>query len=77
MKKQYIKTFKQIYKDQKTQERKEYTYDVMVVKDTNGYKYRILNLESMTIWKKFFNTFNEVVDFIDKHPHNIENQKEG
>lgn len=77
MKKQYIKTFKQIYKDQKTQERKEYIYDVMVIKDTNGYKYRILNLESMTIWKKFFNTFNEAVNFIDKHPHNIENQKEG
>lgn len=75
MKKQCIKTFKQIYKDPKTQEKKEYIYKVAVIKDTNGYKYRIINLEYMSIWNKFFDTFNEAVEFLTKHPHNIENQK--
>ena len=45
MKKQCIKTFKQIYKDKETIEEKEFFYKVGIVKDTEDYKYRIINLE--------------------------------
>lgn len=74
MKKQCIKTFKQIYKDQKTQERKEYSYTVQIVKDTDGYKYRIMNMKDVTIWNRYFDTFGEAEEFLNKHPHNVENQ---
>ena len=75
MRKKYLKTLKQIYEDPQTKERKEYFYDVAVIKDTNGGKYRIINLKDMTIWIWSFDTLNEAVSFLNKHPHNIDNQK--
>jgi len=75
MKKQCIKTFKQIYKNPKTKEKKEFSYTVGVVLDTNGYVYRIMNLDSLSIWNRTFKTFKEASEFLIRHPHNIENQK--
>ena len=70
MKKQCIKTFKQVYK--KDGETKEFTYRVGVIKDTEGYVYRIMNFDDLTIWKTYrFNTFKEAEEFLDRHPHNI------
>ena len=74
MKKQCIKTFKQIYNDPETKEKREYSYTVQIVKDTNGYKYRIINMKDLTIWNRYFDTFKEAEEFLNKHPHNIENQ---
>lgn len=71
MKKQYIKTFKQIYK--KDGKIKEFTYRVGIVQDTEEYIYRIINLDNLTIWKTYrFNTFKEAEDFLNRHPHNID-----
>jgi hypothetical protein len=72
MKKQYIKTFKQIYKDKNTNEEKSFSYKVGIVKDTESYQYRIMNFDSLTIWKHIsFKTFKEAEDYLNKHPHNI------
>lgn len=77
MKKQCIKTFKQTYRHPETQEEKEFSYRVGVVLDTKGYVYRIMNMDSLSIWKSYvFKTFKEAEEFLTKHPHNIENQKE-
>lgn len=76
MKKQCIKTFKQTYNNPNTKEKTEFFYKVGVVKDTVDYTYRILNLDSFSIWAKYkFKTFKEAEEFLTKHPHNIENQK--
>lgn len=73
MKKQCIKTFKQTYKDLETKEEKEFSYRVGVVLDTQTYTYRIMNMDSMSIWKNYnFKTFKEAESFLAKHPHNIE-----
>ena len=72
MKNQCIKTFKQIYKDKETLEEKEFFYKVSIVKDTEDYKYRIINLDSMSIWKGWkFDTYNEAKNFLIKHPNCI------
>jgi hypothetical protein len=76
MKKQCIKTFKQIYKDLVTKEEKSFSYKVGVVLDTQDYTYRIMNLDSLSIWKNYkFKTFKKAEEFLTNHPHNIENQK--
>lgn len=74
---QYIKTFKQIYFNHQEQCVKEFTYRVGIVKDTEGYVYRLMNFDSLSIWKKYrFKTFEEAKHFIDNHPHNLERQQE-
>ena len=75
MKKQCIKTFKQTYKKDGIE--RGFSYQVCVVRDTDGYVYRIMNMDEMSIWKSYrFKTFKEAENFLNKHPHNIENQKE-
>ena len=70
MKSTLLRTFKQVYTDKVTKEQKEYEYQVTIVKDTNDYKYRILNVTSGTLWaKKSFDTFEEADLFLQKHPH--------
>lgn len=76
MKKQCIKTFKQIYNNPHTKESQEFSYKVGIVKDTADYTYRILNIDSYSIWANYkFKTFKEAEEFLTNHPHNIENQK--
>lgn len=77
MKRTYLRNFKQVYKDPKTKEEKEYFYQVTIVRDTEDYSYRILNVTEGTLWKdRHFNTMNEALDFINMHPHAIEETKE-
>lgn len=77
MKRTYLRNFKQVYKDPETKEKKEYFYQVTIVKDTDDYSYRILNVTEGTIWKdRRFSTMNEALDFINMHPHAIEEVKE-
>ena len=77
MKRTYLRNFKQVYRDPKTQEEKEYFYQVTIIRDTDDYSYRILNVTSGTIWKdRRFNTMNEALDFINMHPHAIKETKE-
>ncbi len=77
MKKRYIKTFKQVYFDQKDQCQKEHMYCVGIVKDTEDYMYRIMNFDELSIWKTYrFKTFKEAQHFIDNHPHNIDRKEE-
>lgn len=72
MKSNVIKNFKQTYKA-KDGSLGINEYRVTIVKDTTDYTYRILNLNSWTIWSnRRFKTFNEAVNFLDKHPHNTE-----
>jgi len=74
MKKQCIKTFKQIWKN-KEGVQKEFFYRVAVVRDTIDYKYRIMNLDELSIWKEWkFDTFNQAKDFIIKHPLCVERE---
>ena len=41
-----------------------------IVKDTNNYEYRILNITDGVLWKdKSFKTFDDALMFLDKHPH--------
>lgn len=75
MKKQCIKTFKQIYKDPNTKEEKSFTYRMTIVKDTEDYMYRLMNLDELSIWKeKRFKTFKTAEEFLNKHPHNIDRE---
>lgn len=70
--KKEIKTFKQIYKDKETNEEKEFTYRMSIVKDTVNFKYRLINLDSMSIWKNWeFDTYNDAESFLNNHPHCI------
>ena len=72
----YIQTFKQIYFHQKEHKVKERIYHVGIVRDTEDYMYRIMNFDDLTIWKTHrFSTFNDAKEFLDKHPHNIINNK--
>lgn len=75
MKSNVIKTFKQTYTDKNNIQR-SFCYNVTIVKDTEDYTYRILNLDSFSIWKaQKFKTYKEALKFIEKHPHNLENQE--
>lgn len=77
MERTYLRNFKLVYKDPETKEEKEYFYQVTIVKDTDDYSYRILNITEGTLWKdRRFNTMNEALDFINMHPHAIEKAKE-
>lgn len=77
MKKKCIKTFKQIYKDKETQQEKSLLYHMTIVRDTEDCQYRLLNIDTMSLWKKYrFNTFKKAEDFLNKHPHNIERKAE-
>lgn len=70
MKSTILRTFKQVYNDKVTKEKKEYEYQVAIVRDTNDYKYRILNVTSGTLWAKLsFNTFEDADLYLSKHPH--------
>ena len=70
MKSTTLKDFKQIYNDKITQEQKEYDYQVIIIKDTDDYTYRILNVTSGTIWKNYrFATYKQANDFLMSHPH--------
>ena len=72
MKRTFLRNFKQIYVDPHTNEKKEYKYQVAIIKDTEDYKYRILNVTSGTIWKQYaFRTFDDALKFINNHPHAI------
>lgn len=72
MKKQCIKTFKQIYKDKETQQEKSFLYHMIIVRDTEDYQYHLLNVDSMSLWKNYrFKTFKEAELFLNKHPHYI------
>jgi hypothetical protein len=72
MKRTYLRNFKQIYKNPDTKEEKEYFYQVAIVKDTDDYSYRILNVTEGTLWKdQHFYTMNDALDFINAHPHAI------
>lgn len=58
MKKECIKTFKQIYKDKEAQQEKSFLYHMTIVRDTENYQYRLLNMDTMTLWKNYrFRTF--------------------
>lgn len=75
MKKECVKTFKQIYYNKKTKEKISFIYHMSIVRDTEDYQYRLLNIDSMTLWKKYrFKTFEEAEDFLNKHPHNIDRE---
>lgn len=75
MKNQYIKTFKQTYKYNNNKEKTMF-YRIGIVRDTEDYKYRIINLDSMAIWKHYrFETYSDAKEFIDNHPHNIDRNK--
>ena len=77
MKRTYLRNFKQVYKDPETKKEKEYFYQVTIIKDTDDYSYRILNVTEGTLWKdRRFNTMDEALDFINMHPHAIEEAKE-
>ncbi len=77
MKSTISRSFKQIWKDKKTQKEKEYNYEVIIIRDTEDYNYRILNLKTCTIWKNLrFKTFNEAKLYLEKHPHCIKDKKE-
>ena len=68
MKEKLLKKFKQNYKDENGNE-KERFYDISIVQDTNGYRYRIINLTEMSIWKdEIFETYEEAKNFLDNHP---------
>ena len=72
MKRTYLRNFKQVYRDPKTKEEKTYFYQVTIVKDTDDYSYRILNVTSGTIWKdRRFKSMEEALEFIENHPHAI------
>ena len=73
MKSTALWNFKQIYIDKETQEQKEFCYQVTIIKDTEDYNYRILNVTNGTLWKNYrFNTFNQAADFLNNHPHCID-----
>lgn len=77
MKKQCIKTFKQIYKDKETQQEKSFLYHMIIVRDTEDYQYLLLNMDTMTLWKNYrFRTFKEAESFLNKHPHYINRKAE-
>jgi len=77
MKSTALWNFKQIYIDKETQEQKENFYQVTIIKDTEGYNYRILNVTSGTLWKDYrFKTFKQAEEFLNNHPHSIGNSKE-
>ena len=70
MKRTFLRNFKQVYRHPQTKEEREYNYQVVIVKDTNNYEYRILNITSGTLWKdKSFKTFDDALMFLNKHPH--------
>ena len=72
MKRTYLRNFKQVYRDPKTKEEKTYFYQVTIIKDTDDYSYRILNVTSGTLWKdRRFKTMKEALEFIEDHPHAI------
>jgi len=72
MKSTVLRTFKQIYTDKETQKQKEYLYQVTIIRDTEDYKYRILNVTSGTIWKsKEFSTLEQAKNFVKNYPNGI------
>lgn len=74
--KKKIWSFKQIYRDKDTKQLKEYCYSMIVVKDTECNKFRLLNLKDMSIWKNWkFDTREIAENFLNKHPHNINRDK--
>ena len=76
MKKENIITFKQIYNGKRKDFKKEWTYQVTPILDTNDYKYKIMCLDGgkyPSIWKDWkFDTFDEAMNFLLKHPHYYE-----
>lgn len=76
MKKECIKTFKQVYKDKVTGKEREFSYRMGIVKDTEDYTFRLINLDEMAIWKRWrFTTYEQAENFLDRHPHNVDRKE--
>ena len=72
MKRTFLRNFKQVYRDKATKEEKEYYYQVAIVRDTENYLYRILNVTEGTLWKNIsFETMDDALLYLEKHPHAI------
>lgn len=72
MKKNKTWTFKQIYRDKETGYFKEFHYTMGIVKDTECGKFRLINLDDMSIWRNWrFETYEIAESFLNKHPHNM------
>ncbi|MBO7536194.1 MAG: hypothetical protein J6T34_03520 [Bacilli bacterium] len=72
MKRTFLRNFKQVYRDKATKEEKEYRYQVTIVRDTENYLYRILNVTEGTLWKNIsFKTMDDALLYLEKHPHAI------